>query len=109
MYLFFYVRIYINYILWGIKQMPNRQIKKNKTSAFSYYGRKEMNIIGQMSDRYRIETENDAINAVKEVFQEIALLGLYRSGFFEKACFCGGTALRILYGLDRFSEDLDKN
>lgn len=27
--------------------------------------------------------------------------------FFEKAAFYGGTALRILYGLDRFSEDLD--
>lgn len=33
--------------------------------------------------------------------------GLWRSKFFEKAAFYGGTALRILYGLDRFSEDLD--
>jgi len=33
------------------------------------------------------------------------LLGLERQGFFEKAAFYGGTALRILYGLDRFSED----
>ncbi len=39
--------------------------------------------------------------------QEIALLGLWRGKFFEKAAFCGGTALRVLYGLDRFSEDLD--
>ncbi|VAW76979.1 FIG00678143: hypothetical protein, partial [hydrothermal vent metagenome] len=39
--------------------------------------------------------------------QEIALLGLWRGKFFEKAAFYGGTALRILYGLDRFSEDLD--
>ncbi len=39
--------------------------------------------------------------------QEIALLGLWRSKFFEKAAFYGGTALRVLYGLDRFSEDLD--
>jgi hypothetical protein len=39
--------------------------------------------------------------------QEIALLGLYRGGFFNFAAFCGGTALRIFYGLDRFSEDLD--
>jgi predicted nucleotidyltransferase component of viral defense system len=39
--------------------------------------------------------------------QEITLLGLYRSKFFEHAAFYGGTALRILYGLDRFSEDLD--
>ena len=39
--------------------------------------------------------------------QQIALLGLWRSRFFEKAAFYGGTALRIIYGLDRFSEDLD--
>ena len=39
--------------------------------------------------------------------QEIVLLGLSRAGFFEHTLFYGGTALRILYGLDRFSEDLD--
>lgn len=35
------------------------------------------------------------------------MLGLWRAKFYEKAAFYGGTALRILYGLDRFSEDLD--
>ncbi len=44
---------------------------------------------------------------IREVLQQTALLGLQRHGFFEKAAFYGGTALRILYGLDRFSEDLD--
>lgn len=44
---------------------------------------------------------------IRESLQEMALLGLGRHGFFEKAAFYGGTALRILYGLDRFSEDLD--
>lgn len=39
--------------------------------------------------------------------QEIALAGLYRSGFFDKAAFYGGTALRIFHTQDRFSEDLD--
>ena len=39
--------------------------------------------------------------------QEIVLCGLSRAGFFQKAAFYGGTALRIFYGLDRFSEDLD--
>jgi predicted nucleotidyltransferase component of viral defense system len=39
--------------------------------------------------------------------QEIVLCGLSRAGFFKKAAFYGGTALRIFYGLDRFSEDLD--
>ena len=46
-------------------------------------------------------------NAAKEVLQEIVLCGLSRGGFFDKAAFYGGTALRIFYGLDRFSEDLD--
>lgn len=44
---------------------------------------------------------------VREILQQTALLGLERHGYFEKAAFYGGTALRILYGLDRFSEDLD--
>ena len=46
-------------------------------------------------------------NALKEIIQEIALLGLWRAKFFEHAAFYGGTALRILYGLERFSEDID--
>lgn len=39
--------------------------------------------------------------------QEITLAGLSRTDFFEKAAFYEGTALRIFYGFDRFSEDLD--
>ena len=66
-----------------------------------------MNIIEQMLSKYEIESEDELINALKEVYQEIALLGLYRGGFFQKAAFYGGTALRIIHGLDRFSEDLD--
>ena len=66
-----------------------------------------MNIIEQMLSKYSIDSEADLVNALKEVFQEIALLGLYHGGFFNKAAFYGGTALRILYGLNRFSEDLD--
>ena len=66
-----------------------------------------MNIIEQMLSNYEITNEADLINALKEVFQEISLLGLYQGGFFEKAAFYGGTALRILHGLPRFSEDLD--
>jgi predicted nucleotidyltransferase component of viral defense system len=46
-------------------------------------------------------------NALKEVVQAIALLGLSRAGFFQDASFCGGTCLRLFYGLGRFSEDLD--
>ncbi len=63
--------------------------------------------INTMLQKYKCHSEQDYINALKEILQEIALLGLWRSKFFEKAAFYGGTALRILYGLDRFSEDLD--
>ena len=66
-----------------------------------------MNIIEQMLLKYEIRSEDEALNALKEIYQEIALLGLYRGGFFQKACFYGGTALRIIHSLDRFSEDLD--
>jgi len=44
-----------------------------------------MNIIEQMLSRYEIESEDELINALKEIYQEIALLGLYRGGFFQKA------------------------
>ncbi|MEE9452725.1 MAG: nucleotidyl transferase AbiEii/AbiGii toxin family protein [Gammaproteobacteria bacterium] len=60
-----------------------------------------------MLQRYRTDTRQDYINALKEIMQEIALLALWRSKFFLKATFYGGTALRILYQLERFSEDLD--
>ncbi|OGT25231.1 MAG: hypothetical protein A3I77_05270 [Gammaproteobacteria bacterium RIFCSPLOWO2_02_FULL_42_14] len=63
--------------------------------------------IKQMLKKYFLRSEDDYSNALKEIFQEIALLGLWRAKFFEKAAFYGGSALRILYGLDRFSEDLD--
>jgi predicted nucleotidyltransferase component of viral defense system len=56
---------------------------------------------------YKPVTQGDYQNAAREVVQEIALLGLWRSGFFEHAAFYGGTALRIFHGLARFSEDLD--
>lgn len=60
-----------------------------------------------MLDRYNCVSVGDYENALKEIIQEIALLGLWRSKFFEKAALYGGSALRILHGLDRFSEDLD--
>jgi predicted nucleotidyltransferase component of viral defense system len=46
-------------------------------------------------------------NALKEILQEIALFALWRADFFDVALFQGGTSLRILHGLPRFSEDLD--
>ncbi len=56
---------------------------------------------------YQPKTDRDYKQALREIMQQITLAGLYRGGFFEKAAFYGGTALRIFYGLNRFSEDLD--
>lgn len=63
--------------------------------------------IAQMLSRYPCQRVEDTVRALREILQEIALLGLWRSKFFEKAAFYGGTSLRIFHGLDRFSEDLD--
>ncbi|MBN2415234.1 nucleotidyl transferase AbiEii/AbiGii toxin family protein [bacterium] len=65
------------------------------------------NAVHDMLQKYACRTSDDYRNALKEIIQEIALLGLYRGGFFDRAAFYGGTALRIFYGLNRFSEDLD--
>ncbi|MFL9836718.1 nucleotidyl transferase AbiEii/AbiGii toxin family protein [Flavobacterium sp. ST-75] len=56
---------------------------------------------------YAPKDTEDVLSALREIMQEVALAGLSRTNFFEKAAFYGGTALRIFYGLDRFSEDLD--
>ncbi|MCP4600043.1 MAG: nucleotidyl transferase AbiEii/AbiGii toxin family protein [Proteobacteria bacterium] len=63
--------------------------------------------IAAMLKKYNKESINDHTNALREIIQEIALCGLWRGKFFEKAAFYGGTALRVLHGLDRFSEDMD--
>ena len=63
--------------------------------------------IRSMLSRYNLVTTGDHVNALREILQEVALLGLWRIKFFEHAAFYGGTALRILFGLDRYSEDLD--
>ncbi|MBF0207968.1 MAG: nucleotidyl transferase AbiEii/AbiGii toxin family protein [Oligoflexia bacterium] len=60
-----------------------------------------------MLKQYSMKSLRDYENALKEIIQQVTLLGLWRAKFFEHALFYGGSALRILYGLDRFSEDLD--
>lgn len=64
-------------------------------------------IIEERLKNYALKTIEDEEHALKEILQEVALYALANANFFEKAAFCGGTALRILYGLPRFSEDLD--
>ena len=67
----------------------------------------DKNVLEMMLSRYETRSGLDRENAIKEVLQEIVLCGLSRSGFFHNAAFYGGSALRIFYQLDRFSEDLD--
>lgn len=64
-------------------------------------------MIKEWLDSYKPVNKAEALLALREIMQEIALAGLQRAGFFEKAAFYGGTALRIFHGLNRFSEDLD--
>lgn len=64
-------------------------------------------MIKEWLEEYKPANQQEAKDALREIMQDIALAGLSRAGFFEKAAFYGGTALRIFYGLERFSEDLD--
>jgi hypothetical protein len=64
-------------------------------------------IIQERLDSYHCQSEQEELFALKEISQEIALAALSRGDFFQHAAFQGGTALRILHTLERFSEDLD--
>ena len=64
-------------------------------------------VLTEMLKKYQTESLTDKKNALKEIMQELVLCALSRSGFFKHTAFYGGTALRIFYGLDHFSEDLD--
>lgn len=64
-------------------------------------------IVQERLEAYQCKSAQDEENAIREIAQEVILGGLSRVGFFKKAAFQGGTCLRILYGVERFSEDLD--
>jgi len=64
-------------------------------------------IISERLKEYSIKTALDEQNAIKEVAQEVILYALSKAKFFDHAHFLGGTALRVVHGLNRFSEDLD--
>lgn len=63
-------------------------------------------MIKEWIEKYKPQNEEDILSALREIMQEITLAAISRTDFFEKAAFYGGTALRIFYGLDRYSEDL---
>ena len=63
-----------------------------------------------LSERIRDYGSSNALeqeNVLQELLQHFVLAALSRAGFFAEAAFHGGTCLRILYGMNRFSEDLD--
>ncbi len=65
-----------------------------------------IDLIKKRLDEYKASPVDEE-NALKEIVQEVILFALWRADFFEVAAFQGGTSLRILHGLTRFSEDMD--
>jgi Uncharacterized conserved protein len=55
----------------------------------------------------RADDPVERINILREYIQVCALRSLHESRAFESLSFVGGTALRFLYDLPRYSEDLD--
>ena len=66
-----------------------------------------LKIIENRLRAYQPTNAREELSALKEIIQEIALSALARAGFFAVAAFKGGSCLRIVHKLERFSEDLD--
>ncbi|MBP5394497.1 MAG: nucleotidyl transferase AbiEii/AbiGii toxin family protein [Candidatus Methanomethylophilaceae archaeon] len=64
------------------------------------------NLLNEIFKANGIERDEAPLFA-RELLQKIILNGLSRGQFFKRAAFHGGTALRILYDIGRYSEDLD--
>lgn len=67
----------------------------------------EIRVIEERIREYQPTNKEEELNAFKEIVQEIILSALSRANFFKSGAFQGGTCLRIVYGLNRFSEDMD--
>jgi len=55
----------------------------------------------------KFETSEGKFNHLREILQILILKIIYDCGFFKNLVFTGGTALRVLFDMRRFSEDLD--
>jgi len=64
-------------------------------------------LIQDRLDSYNCKSNIEEEHAIRETTQEVVLAALGRTEFFKHALFQGGTCLRIFYGLNRFSEDMD--
>ncbi len=52
-------------------------------------------------------TENENLNRIREYLQAYLLNIIYKNKFYQNLVFAGGTALRFIYKIRRFSEDID--
>ncbi|MCX5713200.1 MAG: nucleotidyl transferase AbiEii/AbiGii toxin family protein [Candidatus Omnitrophica bacterium] len=52
-------------------------------------------------------TKNENLNRVREYLQSYFLNIIYKNKFYQNLVFTGGTALRFIYKIRRFSEDVD--
>lgn len=66
-----------------------------------------MHPLKELLARYQLNAVDDSWQALREIVQELVLVGLWRGKFFEHSAFYGGTATRIIHGLPRYSEDMD--
>ena len=64
-------------------------------------------IIESRLAEYNVHSGEGRKHALREIVQGIALYSLSNNGFFKNAVFHGGTELRLIHSLPRFSEDLD--
>ncbi|OIN98064.1 hypothetical protein AUJ66_01610 [Candidatus Desantisbacteria bacterium CG1_02_38_46] len=60
-----------------------------------------------MSEIEKFKTREERLNHLRECIQLLILKIVYEGGFFKSISFIGGTALRVIYDLRRFSEDMD--
>ncbi len=63
--------------------------------------------ISKKLQEYNVSDIKEQSNAVTEIIQYYVLAELSKCGFFKEASFHGGTSLKLIHTLDRFSEDLD--
>lgn len=65
-------------------------------------------VLEEKIKEYTITSALDQENVLQEIVQHMVLASLSRAGLFSKAqgIFHGGTCLRIVHGMNRFSEEL---
>ena len=66
-------------------------------------------VLEEKIKEYAVTSALDQENVLQEIVQQYVLASLSRAGLFSstQAVFHGGTCLRIVHGMNRFSEDLD--